>query len=322
MKTPRPSLNALRAFESVARLRSMTLAAEELCVTHGAISRQVKALEESLGLTLLVRSAHSSDPTPEGARLAEGLTAAFNLIDASVEQLKPEPLTLSCSTSIMMYWLIPRIASFHESYPQIELKFNMNYDQIDFVRDKISVAIRASTIEQPKDAITRNLIEEWIGPVCSPAYAQSIGLTSPQDLTRARLLSTRTRPEAWSDWFNATGNKAVSAVADGVYDHFYLQIQAAVCGLGIALVPQMLVMNDLVSGKLCAPFGFVPGPRQLVLWVAPHLRAHADVTKLEKWLIGEMNSSLDEMTEFLRATKHTPELAPPSPQAEPQVNPI
>jgi LysR family transcriptional regulator, glycine cleavage system transcriptional activator len=301
MQTPRPSLNALRAFEAVARLRSMTLAAQELCVTHGAISRQVKALEDTLGLTLLVRSAQSSDPTPEGKRLAEGLTTAFNLIDASIEQLKPEPLTLSCSATVMMNWLIPRIAGFHRRYPQTELKFNMNYDQIDFVRDKISVAIRASTIEPPKDAITRKLIDEWIGPVCSPEYAQSAGLAAPADLARAKLLSTRTRPEAWPDWFRAMHIAPVSGASADRYDHFYLLIQAAVCGLGVALVPQMLVMNDLVSGKLVAPFGFAPGPRELVLWVAPHLRAHADVAQLERWLIEEMNESLKEMTAFLNA---------------------
>ncbi|SAK53224.1 DNA-binding transcriptional activator GcvA [Caballeronia hypogeia] len=301
MQTPRPSLNALRAFEAVARLRSMTLAAQELCVTHGAISRQVKALEETLGLTLLVRSAQSSDPTPEGKRLAEGLTTAFSLIDASIEQLTPEPLTLSCSATIMMNWLIPRIAGFHRRYPQTELKFNMNYDQIDFVRDKISVAIRASTIAPPKDAVTRRLIDEWIGPVCSPEYAQSIGLALPADLARAKLLFTRTRPEAWSDWFAATDIAPVSGASEDAYEHFYLLIQAAVCGLGVALVPQLLVMNDLVSGKLVAPFGFAPGPRQLVLWVAPHLRAHADVAQLERWLTEEMNESLKEMTAFLRA---------------------
>lgn len=300
MQTPRPSLNALRAFEAVARLRSMTLAAQELCVTHGAISRQVKALEDTLGLTLLVRSAQSSDPTPEGRRLAEGLTTAFNLIDASIEQLKPEPLTLSCSATIMMNWLIPRIAGFHRRYPQTELKFNMNYDQIDFVRDKISVAIRANTIEPPRDAITRTLIDEWIGPVCSPEYAQSIGLTSPADLARAKLLSTRTRPEAWTDWYRATDVAPLAGAGADAYDHFYLLIQAAVCGLGVALVPQLLVMNDLMSGKLVAPFGFAPGPRQLVLWVAPHLRAHAEVAQLERWLIEAMNESLKEMTAFLR----------------------
>lgn len=301
MQTPRPSLNALRAFEAVARLRSMTLAAQELCVTHGAISRQVKALEDTLGLTLLVRSAQSSDPTPEGKRLAEGLTTAFNLIDASIEQLKPEPLTLSCSATIMMNWLIPRIAGFHRRHPQTELKFNMNYDQIDFVRDKISVAIRASTIEPPKDAITRKLIDEWIGPVCSPEYAQSIRLAAPADLSRAKLLSTRTRPEAWDDWYRATNLEPVAGASADVYDHFYLLIQAAVCGLGVALVPQMLVMNDLVSGKLVAPFGFAPGPRELVLWVAPHLRAHADVAQLERWLIEQISESLQEMTAFLNA---------------------
>ena len=301
MQTPRPSLNALRAFEAVARLRSMTLVVQELCVTHGAISRQVKALEDTLGLTLLVRSAQSSDPTPEGRRLAEGLTTAFNLIDASIEQLKPEPLTLSCSATIMMNWLIPRIAGFHRRYPQTELKFNMNYDQIDFVRDKISVAIRANTIEPPKDAVTRTLIDEWIGPVCSPEYAQSIGLATPADLARAKLLSTRTRPEAWTDWYHATNLAPIAGASADAYDHFYLLIQAAVCGLGVALVPQLLVMNDLMSGKLVAPFGFAPGPRQLVLWVAPHLRAHADVAQLERWLIEEMNESLEQMTAFLRA---------------------
>jgi LysR family transcriptional regulator, glycine cleavage system transcriptional activator len=301
MQTPRPSLNALRAFEAVARLRSMTLAAHELSVTHGAISRQLKSLEESLGVTLIVRSAQSSDPTPEGARLAEGLSAAFSLINASIEQLKPEALTLSCSASIMMYWLLPRIGGFHERYPETELQFNMNYDQIDFVRDKISVAIRASAIVPPKNALTRKLIDEWIGPVCTPAYAREIGLATPADLSRAALLSTRTRPEAWDDWFSARGIDALPTGSAASYDHFYLLIQAAVCGLGIALVPQMLVMNDLVSGKLCAPFGFVPGPRQLMLWIAPHLRSHAEVRHLEQWLTAEMNDSLKQMSDWLAA---------------------
>src|SRR5437867_4095562 len=101
MRPPRPSLNALRAFEATARLRSMTLAAQELCVTHGAISRQIKSLEATFGVLLLNRGPHSTDPTPEGMRLAEGLSAAFNMIHATIGQLKPGPLALSCSASIM-----------------------------------------------------------------------------------------------------------------------------------------------------------------------------------------------------------------------------
>jgi len=114
------------------------------------------------------------------------------------------------------------------------------------------------------------------------------------------LLSTRTRPEAWTDWYRATEVAPLAGAGADAYDHFYLLIQAAVCGLGVALVPQLLVMNDLMSGKLVAPFGFAPGPRQLVLWVAPHLRAHAEVAQLERWLIEAMNESLKEMTAFLR----------------------
>ena len=100
MPSLRLSLNALRAFEATARLRSFSAAADELSVTHGAVSRHVRSLEDSLGLTLLTRSAQGTAPTPEGQRLAEDLSVAFNLIETSVEQLTPGPLTLSCSESI------------------------------------------------------------------------------------------------------------------------------------------------------------------------------------------------------------------------------
>ncbi len=137
----------------------------------------MKSLEDTLDVTLIVRSAQSSNLTPEGARLAEGLTAACNLINASIEQLKPEPLTLSCSASIMMYWLLPRIGGFHQRYPQTELQFNMNYDQIDFARDKISVAIRASAIAPPKNALTRASARS-----ARPRMLQANGLHAPGDL--------------------------------------------------------------------------------------------------------------------------------------------
>ena len=110
MSSPRLSLNALRAIEASARLRSFSATADELAVTHGAIRRHIRSLEDSLGLALLTRSARGTAPTGEGQRLVEGLSAAFNLIQASIDQLAPGPLTLSCSEPIMMYWLIPRPA--------------------------------------------------------------------------------------------------------------------------------------------------------------------------------------------------------------------
>jgi DNA-binding transcriptional LysR family regulator len=291
MSPPNPSLLALRAFEATARLRSMSAAADELSVTHGAISRHVRALEEVLGVPLLERGPHATRPTAEGTRLAEGLSTAFGLIQASLERVKPGPATISCSTSIMMYWLLPRIARFQQQHPQTELQFNMNYTEVDPIRDNISVAIRNTMIPAPQDVIVRRLADEWIGPVCSPEYLRATRLRKPADLARARLLATRTRPNAWSEWVTAAEvGDTLPAVAER-FDHFYLLIQAAACGLGVATVPRMLVVDGLQSGRLVAPFGFVRGPHQLVLWLNPHVRARADVQALADWLGRELDES-------------------------------
>src|ERR1700760_365923 len=185
----------------------MTSAAEELSVTHGAISRHIKSLEEMFGIPLMVRGTRSVVATPEGARLANDLSNAFALIASSVEQLQPGPLTLSCSSTIMMSWLIPRIGMFHELHPEIEVRFNMNYDRIDFVRDEISVAIRNSMIEPPKEVIIKDLIDEWIGPVCSPEYAAR-HFRTPSDLQQCVLLATKTRLGGWADWAKASAQDA------------------------------------------------------------------------------------------------------------------
>jgi LysR family transcriptional regulator, glycine cleavage system transcriptional activator len=288
MRPPRPSLNALRAFEATARLGTMTAAAGELCVTHGAVSQHIRQLEESYGLPLLLRGGRALVPTPEGARLAEGLAAAFSLIDASVDLLRPAPLTLSCSATIMMYWLIPRVARFHAQYPRINLQLNMGYDTLDFIRDKVTVAIRNSLIPPPRDVVIHDLIAEWTGPVCSPELRASADLTSFDALGRTRLLATKTRPDAWEEWIRIVEAKQPLPPASEVYEHFYLLIQAALFGLGVALVPKMLVESELASGRLVAPFGFASGTRRLVLWTAPHLASRPETRALTTWLTQEM----------------------------------
>lgn len=291
MTTPRPSFNALRAFEATARLRSMTAAADELSVTHGAVSRHVRSLEEVLGVVLLTRGAHSTDPTPEGARLAEGVAAAMNLMQATLEQLKPGPLTLSCSASILTHWLIPRLARFHQKHPEVELQFNVNYGPVDVVRENIGIAIRNTMITPPDDVVVRELVTEWVGPVCSPDYMRSARLRKPGDLAQARLLCAKTRPGAWSEWAAAAGIEGLEFQVRERFDHFYVLIQAAACGLGIATVPRMLVLDDLQSGKLVAPFGFAPGPHKLALWLAPHVRSRPETQALAQWLTEELKET-------------------------------
>lgn len=287
MGAMRPSLNALRAFEATARLCSMSAAAKELSVTHGAISRHIKSLEDMFGIPLFHRSARAVEMTPEGARVAEELSRAFAMIESCIAHLQPGPLTLSCSATIMMYWLLPRLSNFHAQHPNVDLRFNVNYDRIDCVRDEISVAIRNSMIEPPRNVLIKDLIPECVGPICSPEYRDSKRLYAHEDLASCQLLLPRTRPRAWEEWIQASGVR-LSAQPYQVHEHFYLSVQAALCGLGVAIVPKMLVLDDLRSGKLVAPFGFVRGPHKLVLWIAPHLRARPQTKALVAWLADEM----------------------------------
>lgn len=298
---PRPSLNALRAFEATARLRSMAAAAQELSVTHGAISRHVRGLEDTLGLQLLTRGAQATEPTPEGQRLAEGVASALTLIQATLEQLKPGPLTLSCSASILTHWLIPRLARFHQANPEVELQFNVNYGPVDVVRENIGVAIRNTMIDAPQDVVVRELVTEWVGPVCSPEYMRAARIRRPADLAQARLMSTKTRMQAWDEWAQAADITGGTFTVRESFEHFYVLIQAAACGLGIAPVPRMLVLDDLKSGKLVAPFGFVPGPHKLALWIAPHLRTRSETQALARWLTEELRESAGPMSTDPRA---------------------
>jgi len=292
MDTPlRLSLNALRAFEATARLRSFSAAADELSVTHGAVSRHIRMLEDSIGLALLMRSAQGAVPTAEGQRLADGLSTAFSLIQSSVDQLKPGPVTLACSESIMMHWLLPRLNRFKEAHPEVELRFNMSHGPVDFVRDNVSVAIRLSSIEAPRDVVRVDVAPEWVGPVCSPQYLRQARLESVGDLARAKLMVSRTRQGAWDDWARCSGQTDMELRVDEVFDHFYLLIQGARCGLGVANVPRMLVRDDLTSGTLVAPFDFVRGPNRLSIWIAPHLSRRPDVVKLVDWLQDELRAT-------------------------------
>jgi len=292
MNIPRPSLNALRAFEAAARLGSVTEAASELGVSHSAISHHIAAIETLFGVPLLRRFAHSVQPTDEGKRLAAQLTEGFQLINIGIRLLQPAPLQISCSSTIMMHWLIPRLGAFKATYPKVEIRLNVNYGMIDFVKDEISVAIRLDSIKPPKDVIVEPLIREEIGPVCSAGYLAEHPIAAHEDLRRVRLLASGTRPDAWQEW-GAAADAAGTLRPHETYEHFYLQNQAAAFGLGVGVTPRILVADQIAEGRLVAPLGFVAGPHQLVLWIAPHLRLRPDLRAVVGWL----KSCMQEMSQ-------------------------
>lgn len=294
MSQPRPSLNALRAFEASARLGSMSHAAHELGVTPGAVSRHVVALEDMFGVQLLKRLPQSVESTPEGSRLAGKLGQAFKLIEEGIAQLEPAPLTLSCSATIMMHWLIPRLRNFKEAHPDVELRLDVNYADVDLVREEVSVAIRNDMVPPPEDVIVKHLMTEEVGLVGAPDYFRRYGIPrNPQDLAGLRMLGSKTRGSGWADWLRIMGWETAASKPHEMYEHFYLMIQAASFGLGLAVAPKMIVEEEIRSGRLAAPLGFVSSGHNMVLWIAPHLRAARDVRLLVDWLTVEESGSVD-----------------------------
>ncbi len=285
-------LSSLRAFEVTARLGSMTAAASELFVTHGAISRHIHLLEDQFGVKLLVRHARSVSPTPEGVALAGQLTEAFRLMREAIARLEPGPATLSCSATIMTKWLIPRLGEFKRTHPDTEFRLNISHDEVDFIQDQISLAIRSSMKRPPSGVVIEPLIHEKVGPVCHRNYQEKHSIDSIESLLQARILETASRPNAWKEWAKSMDCEDAPIAAHERYEHFYLVIEAAVSQLGVALVPLYLVEKEIASGQLVAPFGFIDSPYSLDLWIAPHERLRDDVRKLANWITKEMQNSL------------------------------
>jgi DNA-binding transcriptional LysR family regulator len=281
-------LHGLRAFEATIRLGSMTKAAQELEVSHGAISRHVRELERLYATTLVRRLSKSSEPTPAGAEMAQALSEGFRSLSLAVARLSAGPLTLSCSATIMQYWLIPKLPEFKALNPDIHFRLNVNYGEVDFARDGISVAIRNTMYSPPDDVVILDMIGEEIGPVCSPDYLLRRPLKSPADLTTAHILGTATRKDAWVEWLSVVRSKIPQIPVAEEYEHFYLMLQAATFGAGVAMAPKYLVQREIDAGQLVAPFGFILGPHRLQLWIAHHLRQNPNVKTLAGWIEAKM----------------------------------
>lgn len=292
MSNAKLPLHALRAFEATVRLGSMTKAARELDVSHGAISRHVRELERLYGTKLVERLSKSSEPTPAGADMAETLSEGFRLLNRAVARLSLGPLTLSCSATIMQYWLIPKLPEFRSRHPDVHFRLNVNYGEVDFARDGITLAIRNTMYAPPGDVVIVDMIGEEVGPVCSPEYRSRLSPLSPDTLASATILGTATRREAWNEWLSAVGRRDLTLEVREEYEHFYLMLQAASFGAGIAIAPKYLVARELATGQLVAPYGFVLGPHRLQLWIAHHARLSPEVKLLARWIEEKMTERL------------------------------
>lgn len=257
-----PPLNALRAFEAAGRHGGMGRAAAELHVTHSAVSRQVRQLEQVLGVQLFEGPRNALRLTEAGRLLLPGLSAAFDQLDLAVRLVADAaegPLDLSAMGTFTMRWLIPRLHRFQAAHPGIEVRLSASDRPVDLERDGWDVAIRVGQPPWPTGCGVITLFAEQVGPVLAPRLVRP----RARELDGLPVLHTRTRPGAWADWSTRTGI-AVPAAAGVEHEHFYFMLEAAIAGLGVCIAPWPLVADDVQAGRLAAPHGFVDSGRVYV----------------------------------------------------------
>jgi len=288
-----PSLTALRSFEAAARHGSMTRAADSLGVTHGAVSRQVRGLEAQLGLSLLENHRGRLQLTASGESLLTVLEDAFGRIARGIDAVCADAagdVAVSSFGSFAMRWLIPRLHDFQSAHPGLIVRLTTTDTAGDTLPrgDSFDVAIRVGTAPWPADTEAVPLFTECAGPVLAPALAQQLGLRTAKDLQQAPLLHTVTRRDAWAEWFAASKLSVPSQIDGQSFEHFYFMLEAAMGGLGVAIGFWHLVADDVRSGRLLAPFGFMPTGRHYTALLPQQSRNSARI--FADWLSGQAHA--------------------------------
>lgn len=289
-----PPLNALKAFEASARLQSVTLAAKELHVTHGAVSRQVKQLEEHLGIALLSKDGRGIKLTDAGTRLYQASNEAFRQIHSSCVDIRRQnqqaPFVLACPGSLLARWLIPRLEQLQRDLPDLRLQVITSTGDDDTLQQSDADASLVFLDQACPDTMHAYILDtERIGPVLSPLYQQASKLrtATAAQLLNEPLLFTRSRPQAWPQWAQAQQLPVTDLRYAQGFEHLYYLLEAAVAGLGVAIAPEHLVRSDIANGRLIAPWGFVETSAKLMLLTRKNQHTQR-AQQLAQWLINNL----------------------------------
>jgi LysR family transcriptional regulator, glycine cleavage system transcriptional activator len=287
-----PPLNALKSFEAAARHENFTRAADELFVTQGAISHQVKALEDELGLNLFNREPQRLVLTDAGRDYLVVVRDALDRIAVGTDRLLQRQstgvLTVSTSPNFAAKWLVHRLGRFAENHPSIDLRVSANLHHIDFAREEVDIAVRHSEGAAPGLDNTRLYAEELF-PVCSPKLLSGPhALHKPADLKHHTLLHLDHRQD-WTKWLNAAGVDEADLSRGPVLNQASMIIDAAVDGQGVALARTGLAAWDLIKGRLVRPFSMAL-PVSYAYWiVCPKATANLPkIVTFRKWLLEEV----------------------------------
>tara|TARA_R110002095_G_scaffold199615_2_gene179557 strand:- start:2499 stop:3398 length:900 start_codon:yes stop_codon:yes gene_type:complete len=253
-----PPLNALRAFEAAARHASFNAAADELFVTPSAVSHQIKSLEQFLDQKLFQRGKRGVELTPGGEKYLPPIRHALDEIDAATRLLLNNPntgtVTLSVAPAFLTRWLMPRLISFQEQYPDVELRSSAVMGNVDFNHSDIDLAVRFGRGKW-ENMVVDFLFGMSVVPVCSPGLLRGKNpLQTPGDLRHHTLIQVSTRMDEWRAWLRAAGIDSTGFAKDLRFSSTSLATGAAIEGLGIALADRHLVAKELKRGDLVIPF--------------------------------------------------------------------
>ena len=305
MRRSLPPLNALRSFDAAARHQSFTRAAEELCVTQGAVSHQVKALEIQLGLQLFKRARNGLLITDAGRDYLAVVRDVFDRLELATDSLlqrqRSGTITVSTSPDFAAKWLVSRLGRFAEAYPEIDLKLAALMHRVDFAREDVDLAIRHGDGQWPElDAV--NLTAEELFPVCSPSLMTSRGgLHNPEDVLRFSLLHLDDRRD-WGRWLEAAGAPGERPLQGPILNHASMLIDAAIEGQGVALARTMLAASDLTAGRLVRPFQAAIPLRNTYWIVCPKAtRALPKIAALRDWLFEEVAADRQRLASITKS---------------------
>ncbi len=295
---PLPSLDFLKGFEAAARHLSFTKAAEELFVTQSAVSRQIQALEQRLGVALFQRRNRGLALTEAGELMQRAVDNALRTLHQAVEQVSPgatpKLVTVTSSMAFSSLWLIPRLSGFRRLHPEVDVRISANNQVLDLDRERIDLAIRYCPSRAAPAGSVR-LFGEEILPVCSPALLRDRKrpLKTPQDLRHHVLLhfDEPHRPTpwlTWNVWLETAGVPDLEPADSLRFNHYDQTIGAALAGQGVALGRRPLVRKLLADGALVAPFslGSVTD-RAYFIVRTPATAGRPDVAHFVEWLIAE-----------------------------------
>ena len=283
-----PPLNALKAFEAAGRHESFTLAATELRVTHGAVSRHVQTLEAWLGVPLFERHNRRVVLTEAGRSYLPEIGAALDRMalatSRQIERSRAQVLQVNALATFTLRWLIPRLSAFQRAHPSVEIRLTTSNVPLAQIIEPFDIAIRGGP-EARTGFVARDFLTERRIPVCSPTLRRVGPLAEPGDLAGHTLLHAATLPDVWPQWLHAAGEPNLAPRASVTLEHFYLTLQAALDGLGVAMGPERLIADDVAAGRLILPFGGPALPARSYHTYVPEGRAdHPAVRAFCNWL--------------------------------------